>query len=284
MKLALGTVQFGLDYGIANTAGRVSSGEISRILDTARDAGISMLDTAVAYGDSEERLGDAGIEGFSVVSKLPSLVHETLIVADAIRASLARLRQRSLHGLLLHRSSDLSGDGGERTYAALNALKDKGLVEKIGVSIYDPEELEPIIGRYDIDLVQAPYNVLDRRLSTGGWLARLKQTGIEVHTRSAFLQGLLLMPKSRRPERFAQWAPQLDAWDAWLAETGQSPLAAAVSLAISEESIDRVIVGVDNDAQLREIIAACGTLAPQAPLRLASNDERLINPAMWNAP
>jgi aryl-alcohol dehydrogenase-like predicted oxidoreductase len=284
MKLALGTVQFGLDYGIANAVGRVPSEEISGILATARRAGITVLDTAVAYGDSEERLGDAGVDDFSVVSKLPSPMRDAATIAIAVRASLARLRRPELYGLLLHRSSDLLGNNGDEVFAALCALKHKGLVKKIGVSIYDPEELAPLIDRYDIDLVQSPYNVLDRRIATSGWLGRLKERGIEVHARSAFLQGLLLMRKAQRPARFAQWAPQLDAWDEWLVETAQSPLAGALSFVIAEGMIDRVVVGVDSDRHLQEIVAASGLPGPPAPLSLASNDRHLINPAMWNIP
>lgn len=284
MKLAIGTVQFGLDYGIANAGGRVASHEIVRILATARRAGIGLIDTAVAYGDSEDRLGKAGVAEFNVVSKLPALTHDAAMITDKVRASLARLRKPDLYGLLLHRSSDLLGNKGQEVFASLCALKHEGLVKKIGVSIYDPEELEPLIERYEIDLVQSPYNVLDRRIETSGWLARLKERGIEVHARSVFLQGLLLMPKARRPARFAQWAPQLEAWDHWLAETGQPPLAGALSFVIAEGMIDRIVVGVDSDRHLQEIIAASGLPGPPAPLSLASNDRHLINPAMWNIP
>ena len=284
MKLALGTVQFGLNYGIANRGGQVPESAVAAILRTARDAGIATLDTAIAYGDSESRLGNAGVTRFDVVSKLPALGEDISDIAEAVAGSLARLRIPQLYGLLLHRSQDLAGSRGSTVFAALSELKSRGLVNKIGISIYDPAELDAIAPGFSLDLVQAPFNVFDRRLETSGWLDRLKQSGIEVHTRSAFLQGLLLMPAGRRPEQFARWATQWSCWDAWLSETGLSPLEAALGFACGNGNIDRVLVGVDTNAQLVDIIRAATVRVSSAPERLANDDVRLINPAKWNRP
>ncbi|MGV8952322.1 MAG: aldo/keto reductase [Cypionkella sp.] len=282
MKLALGTVQFGLNYGVANKSGQVRPQEVSAILQTARAAGITMLDTAIAYGESEARLGSAGVVDFRVVSKLPGLEGEPDIVA-LVQSSTARLGIAGLYGLLLHRSSDLAGARGDRVYSDLLELKQRGLVQKIGVSIYDPSELAPIMDRFELDIVQAPYNLLDRRLASSGWLTRLKSAGVEVHTRSAFLQGLLLMAPGERPAKFARWSTLLSQWDGWLADTGIPALDAALAVACGNSAIDQVIVGVDSASQLMDIVRAAAGAHMPAPDFLRSDDTDLINPANWNA-
>lgn len=283
MKLALGTAQFGLDYGIANRSGQVPESEIAAILRTARDVGIVMLDTAIAYGSSEARLGAAGISGFDVVSKLPQLGGDAAGIGTAVQGTLTRLRIPQLYGLLLHRSQDLSGPRGEAVFAALCDLKSRGLVKKIGISIYETSELDEFVSRFSLDLIQAPYNVFDRRLETSGWLDRLKNAGIEVHTRSTFLQGLLLMQGEDRPPMFAGWAEQWSRWDGWLNETGLSPLAAALGFVCRNPDIDKVLVGVDTQAQLSDIIRVSMLSAESPPERLATDDLSLINPANWKS-
>jgi len=163
MKLVLGTVQFGMQYGIANTGEQTGQAEVERILAYALQSGVDMLDTAVAYGDSEACLGAAGVDDFRVVTKLPAEMGDDVEswVFEHLKASLKRLRIATAYGLLLHRSEQLLGTGGQLLARALARLKSEGLVSKIGVSIYDPKELELVIRECPIDLVQAPLNVFD---------------------------------------------------------------------------------------------------------------------------
>lgn len=283
MKLALGTVQFGQSYGVANIAGQVLSPEIAKILRTARSHGIDTLDTAIAYGDSEARLGAAGVDGLRVVSKLPKLENGCETIEALVRASLDRLGVVALEGVLLHRSEDMLGPQGSAVFAAMAGLRERGLVRRIGVSIYDPAELQAIVPRYSIDLVQAPFNVLDQRLVSSGWLDRLHAAGVAVHTRSVFLQGLLLMRPDIRPVAFTRWSAFWSAWDRWLAETGTNALAATLRVALSQPGIERVLVGVDSDAQLRDILDAAVETGPIPPATFATDDLDLINPARWNS-
>jgi len=285
-RLALGTVQFGLRYGVANTSGQVSPDEVTAILQQARAAGVDTLDTAIAYGDSEQRLGEIGVEGWRVVSKLPAMPGDCTDAADwveeAVECSLRRLNIDCLYGLLLHRSQQLLEPRGEDLYAALVELKDKGLVEKFGVSIYDPEELDRLWSRFQLDLVQAPFNILDRRIETSGWLIRMRQAGTEVHVRSVFLQGLLLMEANRRPEKFDRWQPLWDRWNQWLIEQALTPVQACLGFAMSRPEVDRVVVGVDNRRQLGEILSAAQTRVPALPTMLKTDDLDLINPSRWD--
>lgn len=286
MKLALGTVQFGLNYGVANTAGRVSTEMAAAILRTALLSGMDTLDTAIAYGDSESVLGGLGVQGWKVVSKLPAVPQGCPNVAQWVRTqtqeSLQRLGLQRMYSLLLHRPGQLLEGFGSDLYAALQSLKAEGLVAKVGVSVYGPAELDDLWPNYPVDLVQAPLSILDRNLVDSGWASRLKDAGVEVHTRSAFLQGLLLMPADKRPVRFNIWANIWQEWGRWLLATGLTPLQACLRYANSLDEIDRVVVGVDTVTQLNEIVAAADGVLNSLPLFKSLQDDRLINPATWN--
>lgn len=287
MKLALGTVQFGLPYGIANQGGRVDDSAAAAILDYARQSGIDTIDTAIGYGISEAVLGRIGLDGLRVITKLPPVPADapdvTEWVVERIGASLERLRIERLGGVLLHQSSQLLGPQGAQLAAALQSLKDRGLVEKIGISIYAPDDLSRLLEVCQIDLLQAPLNLIDRRLATSGWLERLGLAGVEVHVRSVFLQGLLLMPSVDRPARFARWDKLWRKWDHWLAQQPEDDGAAAcIGFANSFRHIDRLVVGVDSLKQLEALVAAVDrTLSDDFP-NIACSDEELINPALWD--
>lgn len=285
MRLALGTVQFGLDYGIANTEGQVAPSEVASILALARQMGISTLDTAINYGQSESVLGQCGIAEWQVVTKLPALPESVGDVAawvqEHMRRSLARLGVASVHAVLLHRPQDLLGAQGRALLAGLKDLQLQGLAAKTGISVYSPEELECFYALHHFDLVQAPFSILDQRLLVSGWLTKLNDMGVEVHTRSAFLQGLLLMDAAQRPAKFARWQHVWQCWDDWLAQHGLTPLQACLRYPLSLLHIDRVLVGVDNSLHLQQILdAAAGTLPPPPDWALPLDPE-LILPSLW---
>jgi len=284
-RLALGTVQFGVPYGIANQTGQVSCNEVAAILDYALAAGLDTLDTAIAYGESEQRLGDIGVGQWQIITKLPAVpesctdVHAW--VQKSVLGSLARLRAPKLYGLLLHRAQQLLGPQGDALYRALVAIKNQGKVEKIGVSIYDPSELDALCSHYQFDLVQAPFNVMDRRFAVSGWLERLHQAGAEIHVRSVFLQGLLLMNPASRPATFNRWQPLWQQWHYWLSEQMLTPLQACLGFVLAQPQVDRVVVGVDSLMQLKGILANVETPLVEPPATLVSEDMDLINPSRW---
>ena len=286
MKLALGTVQFGLDYGVANAAGRISPEDAKSILQLAFGSGMDTLDTAIAYGESEAVLGRLGVQSWKVVTKLPAVPEGCADTSNWVRLniqeSLKRLGVSQLYGLLLHRPNQLLERAGPALFGALQALKADGLISKIGVSVYDTEELDQLFQKYRFDLIQAPFNILDRKLVDSGWAARLKAGGVEVHTRSAFLQGLLLMPEEKRPSKFDRWRPIWQEWTRWLKHYHLSPVQACVQFAVAERKVDRVLVGVDTSMQLKEIIQAANGQISNLPSFPPLLDQRLVNPAAWN--
>jgi len=292
MKLALGTAQFGMPYGITNQTGQLSEVQAADVLSLAYAQGVSVLDTAMAYGDAESRLGHSGIQNFQVVTKLsqvPLVLPAAITDAGAwakvqFAASLKRLGLSCVYGLLLHRPGDLLGEHGKALLRALQELQDQGLVEKLGVSVYSPTELEPLLKLAQWDLVQAPLNLIDRRLQTSGWLQRLKDSGVEVHTRSAFLQGLLLTHSSALPPQFSDWLDLWRVWDQWQLTTGCSALGASLAYPLSLPEVDRVVVGVEGSEQLLGILAALRAPVPQGWPHIASDDGKLINPSQWVGP
>lgn len=285
MRLALGTAQFGLPYGIANQDDQVTRTEAKAMLQLAATNGIDILDTAIDYGESETCLGEVGTQGFKLVTKLPAVPDGCAgvrgWVQDQVGASLARLGVSTVYGLLLHRPEQLLGTSGKALYQTLQGLKETGLVQKVGVSVYAPSELEALIPQYHFDLVQAPFNLVDCCLNTSGWMQRLKYEGVEIHTRSAFLQGLLLMPQTALPPKFAPWSDLWERWHKWLSDRDISAVQACLAFPLSVPEIDRVVVGADNVSQLAQIISAAASDVPSDLPDLSCDAENLINPARW---
>lgn len=285
-RLALGTVQFGLEYGVANQAGRVQLEDVVYILQEAAIRGIDTLDTAIAYGDSESVLGQVGMDRWKIVTKLPALPESCENISRwievQIEGSLSRLGVSQLYGVLLHRPDQLLGKNGKPLFEALQRLKAQGITRKVGVSVYGPDELDRLMDEMQFDLVQAPLNILDRRLVESGWAKRLKEQGTEVHVRSAFLQGLLLMSTDQRPDKFVRWRTIWFEWMRWLSETGLTPLQACLRYVLSVEEVDKVVVGVNSVKQLQEILVASHSALPSLPNWLQPIDTDLINPSRWN--
>jgi aryl-alcohol dehydrogenase-like predicted oxidoreductase len=286
VKIALGTVQFGLDYGVANQSGCVKLAEVRNIFHAAAAHGINTLDTAIDYGTSESILGQVGVADWNVVTKLPAVPQHCSDVAGWVNAqiegSLNRLGVSRLHGVVLHRPMQLQGEHGKQLLAALRQIKTHGLTRNIGISVYAPEELDMLVGKFHFDLVQAPLNILDRRLVESGWAKKLKEQGTELHVRSAFLQGLLLMPADQRPEKFARWTGVWSEWNRWLGATQLTPLLACLAYCLGAEDVDQVVIGVESVKQLEEIIAATYSTLPSLPNWTQPVDKDLINPGQWS--
>jgi aryl-alcohol dehydrogenase-like predicted oxidoreductase len=285
-RLAIGTVQFGLSYGIANQGGQVSRQDAKSILRFASANGIKSLDTAIAYGESEACLGEVGTKGFELVTKLPPIPNDCHDVKgwvhEQVRSSLSRLRVTNIYGLLLHQPSQLLGKNGPELFQALQEVKDNDLVHKIGISIYSPCELDLLMPKYEFELVQAPFNLVDQRLFSSGWMSKLKDHDIEIHTRSVFLQGLLLMNKFNIPNKFSDWNELWMKWHQWLSENKVSAVQACLAFSLSFPEIDRVIVGVDSKIQLIQLMASEKEPYNSNFPDIRNNDQNLIDPVNWS--
>jgi aryl-alcohol dehydrogenase-like predicted oxidoreductase len=291
-KLGLGTVQFGLDYGISNRGGRTDSAEAARIVQAAEAAGLRVIDTAPGYGASESVLGQVlpVAHRFDVVTKVAqcapgaSRAEAQAALQAGFAASLGHLRARSVHGLIMHDADDLLGENGPALWDAMRALQEGGQVQRIGASVYNPAQIDAMLSRYPLQLIQLPLNVFDQRALLGGQLQRLHDLGVEVHARSTFLQGLLLMEPNALDPYFAPLDSHFAAWRAALQDAGTTPMAAALHFVAGLPQIDCVVCGVNTAAQLAELVACLGDDIPALPwahFALGDHDERFVDPTRW---
>ena len=284
-KLAIGTANFGLSYGVKNFSGKLSDFKLSQIMQISKEAGVKSFDTAPSYGDSEKRLGSFLNSGSKIITKVGvglEKKYQTGMLYNSVEKSLKRLKIESLYGLLLHRPELLLSEYGSDIVRELKVLKEKGLIENFGVSIYGPDILGEILKITHLDIVQAPFNVLDRRLICSGWAERLKINGTEIHVRSVFLQGLLLMQPAELPSWFRlNWPKVFDQWFEFQKQVGLSADEISLSHALKQPLVDKVIVGVDNAAQLKRLLQIeCAKIA-DINLELIAQDINLIDPSRW---
>ena len=241
-KLGLGTVQFGLPYGISNTSGQTSAEEVSRILQTASEHSITVLDTASAYGNAEAVIGKNNLQSFNIVSKYitPSPGNS---IEEQLQQSVENLQVKKLYGYLAHRPAEILND--KEQWKILKEFQQKGLIQKIGFSLNTTEELQTLLNKNFIpDLVQVPYNYLDNRFGT--LMIDLKERGCEVHTRSAFLQGLFFKDINTLPSFFETVKPLIKK----VQQQTKNISGSLLHFVASKPYIDKVIIGVDNAQQL----------------------------------
>ncbi len=291
MRIVLGSAQFGSDYGISNKVGRLSGDAVKSLLTRARSHGIDTIDTACLYGDAESVLGESlGDPGWKIVTKTPKFTGLTGARAveglrAAFDASLERLRRDRLQGLLAHDADDLLGPHGPRIWRAMQDLRADGRVGMIGASVYTGGQIDGLLARYDLDLIQLPLNMLDRRLVDGGQLEKLLAAGVTVHARSVFLQGLLLMPPEGLPPRFADIAPRLRVLRERLSCMGLSPVEGALAAVRAGPEIDAIVVGVTSTCELDEIVSAAERIAgleTDLPFEeFAVADATVLDPQHW---
>ena len=277
-KIALGTVQFGINYGVTNQKGQVTIDQVKRILDFAKNNGINTLDTASGYGDSEQVLGRAGNDDFKIITKTISINNGINQVIDGFYQSLEVLKKQQIEGLLIHNISDVENSQFNTLFEKLNKLKKEGLIKSVGFSTYTPSQVDFLLSNFDFDLIQLPFNVFDTRLIEGGQLQELKYKNIEIHARSIFLQGVLL-GLDNLPGYFSTWKSQFDEYRAIVNESGLSLLEYALNFALNIKEIDKVLVGVNSEKQLKEIISSV-----KEEIDLSSypiNDKDLLNPSNW---
>lgn len=274
MKLGLGTVQFGQAYGVSNARGQVTGEDVAAILARAAGDGVTVLDTAANYGEAEAVLARQNLAPFRTVTK-------TISVRNGIEAVIARARQSAASlkadTLLVHAATDLENAD---LWPALQRLKADGLFRKIGISVYAADDPSSLAAQFKPDVMQLPFSLLDQRLQQDGTLAKLKTSGVEIHARSLFLQGLLFL--ERLPEKLRHAEAALAQIRTRIRDGGSTPLAAALAFVLSRPEIDVALVGVTQLSELEEILAA--TRLPPPALdwpALALEDEIVLTPSRW---
>jgi aryl-alcohol dehydrogenase-like predicted oxidoreductase len=286
--LGLGSAQFGLNYGITNGNGIVSTQGVADILEFAESIGISLIDTASAYGSSESTIGDlAATRNFQVVTKigdLPDTADDfTAVVFGKVSDSLSKLKRESIYGLLLHDGNILrTHQHADEIYKGLQNEKKRGRVQKIGVSVYDSLELKEVIENFSIDVVQIPLNLANQAFLLDGTIAALQKRAIEIHVRSVFLQGILLAHPSALPIGTRELQPFLEKAEQFYAKSKLTRLQACLKF-IEQLHLGQCIIGVTSRSELQTIALACHGL-PVGKTDFSSlhvENTRLTDPRNW---
>jgi aryl-alcohol dehydrogenase-like predicted oxidoreductase len=291
-QLCLGTAQFGLPYGITNTAGQVPEAEVARLLAQLEGAGFRWLDTAQAYGNAEEVLGRNWPKSHNlrVISKLPAQPQEAFTVEDAVvweqafRLSCESLGLKNLDSLLLHSPPDLRKPGAAYLEDWLFGLRQRGLVKRLGVSIYAADDLQGLNPAL-LDIVQLPLSLFDQRLLEDGTVNFLHSSGTALHARSLYLQGLLLTPAHKWPN----WATP-DALshhqrlEALARERGCRLIDLALGFAKDQTELEAVVLGLCNTQELTELRDSWSIPSPWQEGEWQSwglQDRQIFDPRCW---
>ena len=280
MKIALGTVQWGLDYGISNTNGIPTDAELDAIVRLAVQNRIDLFVTASQYGNAEQRVGNYTTNNSSVVSKFSSVNHSSL--ENEIQGSLERLNVEQLYGYLFHSPKDLIN--APLLWDQMQHLKVEGKVKKIGYSLYTPEELELFLNNNWIpDIVQLPYSLLDRKFEP--YFEQLKSLGTEIHIRSVFLQGLYFKSMETLSPKFNDLKSTLKEVAVIATEFGLTVVELALNFVLKNEYVDYAVIGVEQANQLKEIINASkidfSKSIHERVNALTVENPTLLNPTNW---
>lgn len=288
-KIALGTVQWGQPYGVSNRSGQTTPDEVRQILVHAHSQGVSLLDTAADYGEAEQVLGTLPESaGFSITTKTTRARTRHFTVAHrrqvelAFRQSLARLKRQSVHGVFVHHPDDLLGNGGDRLWDTMLSWKADGKVQRVGASVNGPSQVERLLERFPLEIVQLPYSIYDQRFAHLGLLRALKAAGVEIHARSAFLQGALLLEPASLPPHLSALRPTQSRMLARAREHGHSLLSQALAFCLEHPDIDRVVVGCERLSQVQEVLAVpdLDSLTERFA-EFAIEDTRIVDPSKW---
>lgn len=297
-RVTLGTVQFGLPYGVANRTGQPDERTVTEIVAAALEGGVTCFDTAAIYGTSEEVLGRV-LHGLGVAERVTVVTKVRPLAADesgspslalrAIEASVAESRCRldldCLPLVLFHREADAVH------LDALVALRDRGWLRAVGVSCDNaPGPAARFAAHADVAALQLPANVLDPRHHHGGSFAAAAARGVAVFVRSVYLQGLLLMPEQEIPTALVSVIPVRRALAAIAAEAGMSLAELAVRCMLGVPGVTSLVIGVDTLAHLRENLAFVGrgpldtVLAAAVVAAVPALPDTVLSPPLWPQP
>ena len=284
-KIILGSANFEQTYGIKKNFIRKS--EIKKLFNLASKNKIKTIDTSPLYNKSEKIIGLLNNNRFKIISKIPkppkNIKRENIKkwLKQNVMISLKNLKIKKFECLLLHNANSLLYKNGDEIYKGIRNMKINGLTSKIGVSIYDFNVLDKILKKFKFNLIQAPFNILDQRLVEKGWLKKLKKRKIEVHARSIFLQGILLLKHNQLPKKLIKLSKKLMVWENWLKKNKFSSLQVCLSFVLNQRQLDGIVVGYNNTNQLNQILKLKQIKNNFSLPNLNIKDKKLIDPREW---
>jgi aryl-alcohol dehydrogenase-like predicted oxidoreductase len=285
-KIILGTVQFGLNYGINNTSGKPNQQQVNDILDTAYNAGINYLDTAEAYGDAHYLIGQYHKQNpqqkFKVITKFPHHIDENL--DQKIEKYLQELHVPTLEAILFH--SYQTYQDNKKAIGLLNKYKQLNKIKYIGVSVYTNAQIESVIEDDDIDIIQFPFNLFDNVNQRGYLIEKAKNKGKLLHVRSVFLQGLFFTSPDTDNKVVRALLPELNYIHQLSVKWQISLQQIALSYSLQQPGIDNVLIGIDNTDQLKQNLNYADAMLPAQLVnevnKINIHDIDLLNPSLWD--
>lgn len=271
-KIALGTVQFGLDYGISNPNGQTPIEEVIKTIKVARENGIDTIDSAFAYGESENVLGLIDTTGFKLITKFIGISNKKDLDLQ-LAESLSKLNRNSIYGYIAHRPNEILKK--RELWQFINEKKHENIIQKIGFSFNTIEEVKAVLEADLIpDLIQVPFNILDNRFEM--YMKELKDKyGTEIHTRSTFLQGLFFMDIKKLD-------PYFNGIKEWLKENQDENLPGKLLKYVADkEYIDKVVIGVNNHSQLFDNINALRNVSSTLKAVDFQFNNNILTPSNW---
>ena len=284
-KIILGSANFDQIYGIKKNF--IKKSEIKKLFDLALKNEIKIIDTSPIYKESEKIIGLLNNKRFKIISKIPkppkNIKRENIQkwLKQNVMISLKNLKIKKFECLLLHNANSLLCKNGDEIYKGIRNMKISGFTNKIGVSIYDFNVLDKILKKFKFNLIQAPFNILDQRLVKEGWLKKLKKRKIEVHVRSIFLQGILLLKHNQLPKKLKKLNKELMIWKNWLEKNKFSSLQVCLSFVLNQNQLDGVVVGYNSASQLNQILKLKKIHNNFTLPNLNIKDKKLIDPRKW---
>ena len=288
-KLVLGTVQLGLDYGINNQSGRPTQDSAFEILNIAYDKGVSILDTAEAYGNSQEIIGNFlkkyPHKSFKIITKLSAnseVKSEGFL--NHLEKNCSILNVNKLYGYMFHNYQSFKSK--VNLYDKLLLARQKKIIEKTGISLYTNSEIDNVLKNYkEFDFIQIPFNLFDNANQRKDLLDRAQAQGVEVHVRSVFLQGLFFKTKETLPEKLKVLSPYLDILTDVKRRFNLDTITLALQYVLQKEYIDHVLIGVETPNQLKSNIAISST-SQTVPHELIDAvdiiEKKMLNPSNWS--
>jgi aryl-alcohol dehydrogenase-like predicted oxidoreductase len=282
-KIAIGTAQFGMNYGIANQNGQVDENEIESILNFAYENDINTLDTAKIYGNSERSIGNylkkTG-KSWDVITKVK---YADKSIFEQIQDSKEKLTVRPF--VVLTHTAELFLN--QEFQSILQQAKVKKLINRIGVSLSNEKEINQVLAtELKPDIIQLPMNILDTRLYRCGILSKLFNKGIEIHVRSAFLQGLFYLSKTDLEKRFSDVVPQLHKLKLIAAKADLTLAELSLLWLVNLKEVRKVIIGLDNVCQLMEHLETLkknvDSSVFEEALSIRYENENILNPSLWH--
>ena len=280
-KIVLGSVNFGSVYGINQK--KIKFQEVVKILSHAKLNGLKYIDTAQLY-KSEEIIAKYNKHRFKIITKIFfNSQHKNFKKTEReVSKSILNIKGHILDTVMFHNSKILFTKSGEQIFKNLNKLKKNGDFNKIGVSIYDFKELKFLLKKYKFDVIQCPFNILDKRIIFENWVNVLKKKKVEVHARSIFLQGLILNKNFRKSKNFFSNANNtFRDFELFIKKNKISALECALNYVIKNKKIDKVVIGIDSLKQFKQILNSYLKKNISFKFKIKKLEEKFYNPSKW---